>query len=328
MSQIASEQTVTGGETPPAVGGQPSQEVIGRSPWELFWRRFREDRAAKIGLVIIVILLVLAIAAPLFAKMTGHGPDELFIYETLDENGIPDGPNGEFWFGADGTSRDLFVRILYGARISLTVAFVATGIELAIGVALGLIAGFYRGKMDTLLSRIADVVYSLPVLLLALGLVAACGLSKEGCLGGVIKQGLGPVIMVISLFSWPYLFRIVRGQVFTLREKEFVEAARAMGSSNFRIMWREILPNVLAPIIVYTTLIIPTNILFESALSFLGLGVQPPTPSWGAMLEEASTAFTYAWWLLVFPGTFLVLTTLAFNLVGDGLRDAFDPRMA
>src|SRR3990170_1843881 len=189
-----------------------------------------------------------------------------------------------------------------------------------------MVAGFYRGITDTILSRAMDVMLAFPVLLLALGLGAACSFGG-GCLGGLIQPGLPVVIFVIVLAQWPYFARIIRGQVLSLREKEFIEAARSLGASNSRIIFREILPNLLAPIIVYTTLIIPTNILFEAALSFLGLGVQPPTPSWGAMLEEASTAFTYAWWLLVFPGTFLVLTTLAFNLVGDGLRDAFDPRM-
>jgi peptide/nickel transport system permease protein len=222
------------------------------------------------------------------------------------------------------------VRVVYGARTSLTVALVATGISLFIGVALGLTAGYYRGKVDTFISRLIDIVLSLPVLLLALGLVAACGLSREGCLGGLIRPGLLLVSYVIGLFSWPYIARIVRGQVLSLREKEFVEAARAQGAGNVRIMTREILPNVVAPIIVYTTLIIPNNILFEAALSFLGIGVPPTTPSWGRMLSDASVQATYtvAPWIMIFPGMFLFATTLAFNLVGDGLRDALDPRTA
>jgi peptide/nickel transport system permease protein len=208
------------------------------------------------------------------------------------------------------------------------VALVATGISLVIGVSLGLLAGFYRGKVDTFVSRFIDIVLSLPILLLALGLVAACSLTDNGCLGGLIKPGLLLVSYVIGLFSWPYIARIVRGQVLSLREKEFIEAARAQGSGDRRIMFREVLPNVVAPIIVYTTLIIPNNILFEASLSFLGIGVKPSTPSWGKMLSEASTIFTYAWWMMVFPGLFLFMTTLAFNLVGDGLRDALDPRTA
>ncbi len=163
-------------------------------------------------------------------------------------------------------------------------AFFATGIAMVIGVALGVAAGFYRGKVDTVISRLIDVVLSLPVLLLALGLVSACGLSDTGCLGGFIKPGLLLVAYVIGLFSWPYIARIVRGQVLSLREKEFVEAARAQGATNLRIMSKEVLPNILAPIIVYTTLIIPSNILFEATLSFLGIGVPPTTPSWGAQI--------------------------------------------
>jgi peptide/nickel transport system permease protein len=182
--------------------------------------------------------------------------------------------------------------------------------------------------VDTFISRTIDVVLSLPVLLLALGLVSACGTTRQGC--GVlffrITPGLWLVSYVIGLFSWPYIARIVRGQTLSLREKEFVEAARSLGASNLRIVMREILPNVAAPIIVYTTLIIPNNVLFEAALSFLGIGVPQTTPSWGRMLSEASTSFTYAPWMMIFPGLFLFLTTLAFNLVGDGLRDAFDPR--
>jgi peptide/nickel transport system permease protein len=162
--------------------------------------------------------------------------------------------------------------------------------------------------------------------LLALGLVSACGLDAKGCLGGLIKPGLLLVSYVIALFTWPYIARIVRGQVLSLREKEFIEAARSLGSTNRRIMFREVLPNVAAPIIVYTTLIIPNNILFEAALSFLGIGVPQETPSWGRELADAGTIFTVAWWMMLFPGLFLFFTVLAFNLVGDGLRDALDPR--
>ncbi len=218
--------------------------------------------------------------------------------------------------------------MLYGARTSLIVAFVATGIAVVLGVVLGGMAGFYRGKVDTVISRVIDIVLSLPVLLLALGLVSACGLQQGGCLGGLIQPGLLLVSYVIGLFSWPYIARIVRGQVLSIREKEYIESARALGAGNFRIMGREVLPNVVAPIIVYTTLIIPSNIIFEATLSFLGIGVPPTTPSWGRQLSEASTKFQFAWWTMVFPGLFLFATTLAFNLVGDGLRDAFDPRTA
>ena len=168
---------------------------------------------------------------------------------------------------------------------------------------------------------------ALPILLLAIGMAAACGTSAEGCLGGFIQPGTRRlVIFIIAIFSWPYIARIVRGNVLSIREKEFVEASRSLGAGNVRIMFREVLPNLVAPIIVYSTLLIPANILFEAALAFLGLGVSQDIPSWGRMLSDAATIFDVAWWLMVFPGLFLIATTLAFNLFGDGLRDALDPR--
>lgn len=327
MAQIATERETTGTGAPG--GATESHEVVGRSPWQIFWSRFKTDRVAVAGLVVILVIVFLALAAGWIAKhVVHHGPNQLFVFSMLDEYSLPKGPNTKFWFGADGAGRDLFVRVLYGARTSLIVAFFATGLELAVGVVLGITAGFYRGKTDTVISRLMDIFLSLPVLLLALGLVSACGISDSGCLGGLIKPGLLLVSYVIGLFSWPYIARIVRGQVLSLREREFVEAARAMGSSNMRIMFREVLPNLVAPLIVYSTLIIPTNILFEASLSYLGIGVPATTPSWGREISDAAQIFDAAWWTMFFPGLFLLLTTLAFNLVGDGLRDAFDPRAA
>jgi peptide/nickel transport system permease protein len=317
--------------------------IIGRSPWEIFWRHFRQDRFALAGIVIIVLMILMAIFAPVIANAVGHQPNQVNL-QSLDSYGLPSAPRwwpdshdpttGEkieesppgYLLGVDDTGRDQFVRIAYGARTSLIVAFLATGIALVIGVLLGLSAGFFRGKIDTVISRATDVVLALPILLLALGIASACGANAEGCFWGFIKPGLRPVILIIGLFSWPYIARIVRGQVLSIREKEFVEASRSLGASNPRIILREILPNVTAPIIVYTTLIIPSNILFEAGLSFLGVGVPDTTPSWGGMLADAGTAFTFAPWLMIFPGLALFLTTLAFNLVGDGLRDALDPR--
>jgi len=217
------------------------------------------------------------------------------------------------------------VRTMYGARISLFVGVVASGLALLIGLVVGLTAGFFGGAVDTLLSRAADVLLAVPQILIAVGIVAAC-YSKSGCLGGLLKPGLPVVIAVITLFSWSYIARIVRGYTLSLREKEFVESARAAGATNFRVLWQEILPNLMGPLIVYATLLIPTNILFEAALSYLGLGVPSTQPSWGSILNDASQLYDVAWWLMVFPGGFLILTTLAFNLLGDGLRDAFDVR--
>ena len=271
-------------------------------------------------------LVVLALTAPLISKAVGHGPNELFQREMTDEFGLPKGPNGEFLMGADQAGRDVFVRVIYGARTSLLVALIATGFAVAIGTVLGILAGYFGGKIDTLISRTIDVILSMPILLFAIGIVAACGATAQGCLGGLIEPGLSLVIFVIALFSWPYIARIVRGSTLSLREKEFIEAARSLGAGNARIMFREVLPNLVAPIIVYATLIIPSNILFEAALSFLGLGVPQTTPSWGRMLSDAAAIFEVAWWLMLFPGLFLITTTLAFNLLGDGLRDALDPR--
>jgi peptide/nickel transport system permease protein len=326
-----------------APSAETPASIIGRSPWEIFWRHFRQDRFALAGLVVIAIMVLMAIFAPLVANIAGHEPNQVNL-ESLDEFGLPSAPRwwldqyvqGEkvkeappgYLLGVDDTGRDLFVRIAYGARTSLTVAFFATGIALVIGVLMGLTAGFYRGRIDTVISRATDVVLALPILLLALGIASACGANQEGCFWGFIKPGLRPVILIIGLFGWPYIGRIVRGQVLSIREKEFVEASRSLGASNRRIILREILPNVAAPIIVYTTLIIPSNILFEAGLSFLGVGVPDTTPSWGGQLADAGTAFTFAPWLMIFPGLALFLTTLAFNLVGDGLRDALDPRKA
>ena len=302
--------------------------VEGRSPRQIFWARFRQDRAAMVGGIAVLTLLFLAVFAGVIARhVIGHGPNQ--VYDSMtDDFGIPKGPNSSFWFGADGAGRDLFVRVLYGARTSLLVAFIATTISMTIGVTVGVIAGYYRGFTDTVVMRISDVVLALPVLLLAIGIAAACGQTAAGCLGGFVQPGLGLVIFVISAFTWPYIARIVRSTTLSLREKEFVEAARSLGASNKRIIMREILPNLAAPIIIWATLLIPSNILFEAALSFLGLGVPIGTPSWGQALSDAAGSGLYksAPWLMIFPGIFLVVTTLAFNLLGDGLRDALDPR--
>src|SRR5436305_7713417 len=215
-------------------------------------------------------------------------------------------------------------RVIHGARVSLAVGIIGTFLATFVGVVLGLFAGFYRGWTDTVLSRIADIVLSFPILLLGIGIAAACAVN--GCLGGTIQPGVQTIIVIIVISGWTYIFRITRGQVLSLREKEFIEASRSLGASNRRIMFREILPNLVAPIIVYSSLLIPTNILFEAALSFLGVGVKPPTASWGQMIADATPTFQAVWWYMLFPGVALLLTVLAFNLVGDGLQDALNPK--
>jgi len=298
-----------------------------RSALWLFWQRFKEDKAAVGAAVVIVLLILIAIGGgPLAQVLTGHSNNA--GYEATMENsfGLPKGPNAQFWFGADGSGRDLFVRTMYGARTSLTVGVVASGIAVLIGLLVGLVAGYYRGIVDTALSRVGDVMLAMPSLLISIGIVAACSSSVTGCLDGLIQPGLALVVCVIVLFSWPYIARLVRSFTLSLREKEFVEASRSLGASDLRIIFREILPNLAGPIIVYTTLLIPQSILFEAALSYLGLGVPITTASWGALLNDAQTYYDTAWWLIVFPGLFLVITTLSFNLLGDGLRDALDVR--
>jgi peptide/nickel transport system permease protein len=334
--QSDKETATRGPESDPENGAGSASvpaEVVGRSPRELLLMRFKRDKFAIGGLVAMIIFTVVAFLAPVITHLLGpgHGPNDVtFFRQMTNEIGLPKGPNFhlKFFFGADQAGRDVFVRTLYGMRTSLFIAFFATGIAVVIGVVIGLASGFYRGKVDTFLSRLTDVVLSLPVLLLALGLASACGATAQGCLGGLIQPGLLLVSYIIGFFSWPYIARIVRGQVLSLREKEFIEASRAQGAGNFRIVVQEILPNIAAPIIVYTTLIIPNNILFEAALSYLGVGVPDTTPSLGKALADASSIFTVAWWMMLFPGLVLFTVTLAFNLVGDGLRDALDPRTA
>ena len=300
-------------------------EIPARSPLELFWRRLREDRVALAALGFIVVLALVAILAPLVVGLAGARPPNAQSTRFLDSFGTPTGPSGENLFGVDPLGRDLFSRVVYGARTSLLVALAATALSVVVGVAAGMVAGYFRGLVDTVLSRLIDVLLAFPVLLLALGIGAACSLG-DGCLGGLVEPGLGVVVLVIALVNWTYIARIIRGQVLSLREREFVEAARALGASDRRILAREILPNLVAPIVVYSTLVVPQSILFEAALSFLGVGVQPPDPSWGKMLADATGVFDSAWWYMFFPGAALLMTVLAFNLLGDGLQDALGPR--
>jgi len=323
--------TVGGIEALPSGGGgldflDIGGDIAARSPLQLFWARFRRDRVALVSLGFIVFLIVLAIAAPLVVSVLGlPGPDVQNLNLT-DSFGSPLGPSLAHPFGVDSLGEDVMSRVIYGTRVSLEVGVLGTGISTVIGVVVGMLAGFYRGWVDTLLSRFVDVVLSIPVLLFGLGLGAAC--SVRGCVSGLIQPGLGTIIFIVSLATWPYVARIVRGLVLSMREREFIEASRALGASDMRIMFREILPNLTAPIIVYGSLLIPTNILLEAGLSFLGVGIRPPTASWGQMIAAATPIFNTAWWYMVFPGAALLLTVLAFNLLGDGLQDALNPRNA
>jgi peptide/nickel transport system permease protein len=315
----------------PGTGGgfdmvEATEEIAARSPLQLFWRRLRKDRVALVSLGFVVFLVIVALAAPLIVKILGLPGPYVQNLNLTDEFGSPLGPSGAHPFGVDQLGQDVMSRVIYGTRVSLEVGILGTAIATVIGVTFGIVAGYYRGWVDTLLSRTVDVVLSIPVLLLGLGIGAAC--AVRGCIGGAISPGTSVIIFLIALVNWTYIFRIVRGLVLSLRQREFVDAARALGASDARIMFREILPNLVAPVIVYATLLIPLNILLEASLSFLGVGVRPPTASWGQMIAAATPIFNTAWWYMTFPGVALLLTVLAFNLLGDGLRDALNPRTA
>jgi peptide/nickel transport system permease protein len=294
-----------------------SRKIEGRSPWRLAYERLRADRAAKIALGTILVIVLLAILAPVFAKIVGHGPNQQFIDIGQNANGGPVPPSGTFWLGTDNNGRDLFIRILYGARISLLVGVLATGISVVLGVLFGLTAGYIGGFVDTVIARFIDVMLSIPFLILAISIAYISGAS------------LWLVIGIIGVLSFTYPARIVRGQVISIKSREFIEAARALGAGPWRIMFVDLLPNVMAQIIVYATLLIPLAIVAEASLSFLGVGVPPPTADWGSMINDAAGWYQYGyWWFLLFPCLALLITTLAFNIFGDSVRDALDPRGA
>jgi peptide/nickel transport system permease protein len=285
------------------------------------WRRLRSDRVAFVALWVIVALVAIAVLAPLIVKLVGARPPDAQSTRYLDAAGQPTGPSSHNLLGTDDLGRDVFSRVLYGARVSIEVAILSTALTMLIGTVIGIVAGFYGGWVDTLLSRITDIFLAFPVLLLALGLGAACS-QGNGCAGGLIQPGITTVVFVIAIASWPYVARIVRGQTLSLREQQFVEAARCVGASDRRILSRHILPNLTAQLLVTATVLVPGVILFEAALSYLGVGVQPPTASWGSMISEATGVFTTAWWFMLAPGIALLICVLAFNLLGDGLQDA------
>jgi ABC-type dipeptide/oligopeptide/nickel transport system permease subunit len=271
------------------------------------WRRARRLRNLAIGGALVGLLVVVAVAAPLIA------PFDPVLDADLNNYLRP--PGGPFLLGTDIFGRDVLSRIVYGARVSLGVGIAVQASALAVGVALGLLAGFYGGGVDTLIMRLAEVIFAFPGLLFAIAIMA------------IIGPSLSNVFLALGLVSWTALARVVRGQVLSLKEQEYVEAARAVGASNRRIIFRHILPNTLAPVIVLVTLGIGGAILAEASLSFLGLGAQPPTPSWGSMLSAGRDYLLQAPWLSLYPGMAIFLTVMGFNLLGDGIRDLLDPRM-
>jgi peptide/nickel transport system permease protein len=309
-----------------------SSEIAGRSLTAIAWGRLRRDKVAIVSIVVLVLIIGIAILAPVITRLVGVDVAS-FNSKTISENGgLPIGKFGGISLhhplGVEpGTGRDLFARLLYGSRISLLIAFSATTITVVVGVTVGIIAGYSRGWLDAALGRLMDVVLAFPLILILLALsnVLTQRLETTFHLGDVVARVLY-LILVLSLFGWPYLSRIVRGQVLSLREREFVESAVSMGAGTPRILFREILPNLWAPILVYSTLLLPTYIAAEASLSFLGVGLVPPTPSWGAMLADSVRYFTVVPTFLFIPGTYLFIVVLAFNLLGDSVRDALDPR--
>ena len=287
---------------------EQTTSVDGMSQWGLAARAFLKNRTALLGLGIIVGFYLVALVTPLIAP---HDPDAQF--DLVRERLIP--MSGKFPLGTDHLARDVFSRLLYGARISLTIGFVAVAISVSLGTILGSIAGFFGGFVDTVIMRFVDMMISFPRLILLITIIA------------LFEASIFLIVAVLGLTLWPATARLVRSEVLSLREREFVHAAEALGYSKRRIVFRHLVPNALGPVIVAATLGIGNTIVLEAGLSFLGLGVQPPTASWGTMVADGRNELINAWWLATFPGLAIVFTVLAFNLVGDGLRDALDPRL-
>jgi peptide/nickel transport system permease protein len=314
-------------------------EIKARGYWEQVWRRFRRDKIAVAGGITIILLILTAFfGAPIAQALLGHGPDDLF-YTALSSTGQPIGPLSHvdnplnpghkafLILGADSTlGRDEFLRLLYGAQVSFEVALLATFGSISIGVLLGSIAGYYRGWIDTIVSRVTEITMAFPSLLFIIALASTIGDSLNNITFGIFGRGVFNLFLILSIFGWFYPARIMRAVVLSLREKEFVEAARMVGASDWRIIRSHILPHLVAPMIVYTTLAVASFIIAEAGLSYLGVGIKLPTSSWGNLLQQASDYYTTQPWLMVWPGLAVLITTLAFNLLGDGLRDAFDPR--
>ena len=310
--------------------GVSAKEIEGRSLGRIAWNRLKRDKVALAGGVVVILFILVGAFAPLILSITGKDPNA-FNYDQLDpDTQLPRLAYGgifspDHWFGVEPINgRDLFARIVAGSRISLVTAFLATLLSVVIGTTLGIIAGYVGGWVDTLISRTMDIFLAFPLVLFALALVGALPTTAFGLTGDTLR--IGVIVFIIGFFNWPYVGRIVRGQAMSLRQREFVDASLSLGARTPRILFKELLPNLFAPILVYATLLIPTNILFEAALSYLGVGVQPPTPTWGGMLSDASDWAKADPWFMVPPGLAIFVTVLAFNLFGDGLRDALDPK--
>ncbi|HVD48546.1 MAG TPA: ABC transporter permease [Gaiellaceae bacterium] len=325
-------------------GGELGEQddVQARSYWALVWRRFKRDKVAIASGVFIIFLILFAFGgAPIARHYIGHGPDDIFTGTAAVDSVslLPANPwtHIDNYYtnhrdilvlgGANRLGQDEFLRLLYGARVSLEVALLSTFGVMFIGVILGSIAGYFRGSVDTIISRITEVTMAFPLLLFIVALAATVGPQLDAVtLGGLFPNGVVTLVLIFTMFGWFYPARIMRAQTLSIREKEYIEAARMIGASDSRIIRSHVLPHLIAPMIVYSTLIVASYVLFEAGLSFLGLGIKPPTASWGNLLSDAPQYYTTRPLLMLWPGLAVLLTTLAFNLLGDGLRDAFDPR--
>ena len=319
--------TGPGGPEPtpaPAVAGKA---IEGRSLGQIAWMRLRQDKVAMAGGIVVIFLILVAIFGPYLVQnpLTFH---ENLIDPTFSRPyGTLGGISAAHPFGVEPiTGRDLLARVVNGARVSLIIAFLSTALAVSIGVVMGVIAGFFGGWADSVIARAMDIFLAFPLLVFAIALVGLIPSSAFGLSGNSLRIGL--LVFVIGFFAWPYMGRIIRGQTLSLREREFVDAARSLGARGPYILFRELLPNLVGPILVYSTLLIPTNILFEAALSYLGVGIIPPTPSWGGMISDAVNNGIYSVdpMYMIIPGLAIFITVLAFNLFGDGLRDALDPK--
>ena len=319
--------TGPGGPEPtpaPAVAGKA---IEGRSLGQIAWMRLRQDKVAMAGGIVVIFLILVAIFGPYIVQnpLTYH---ENLIDPTFSRPyGTLGGISAAHPFGVEPiTGRDLLARVVNGARVSLIIAFLSTALAVGIGVVMGVIAGFFGGWVDSVIARAMDIFLAFPLLVFAIALVGVIPSSAFGLSGNSLRIGL--LIFVIGFFAWPYMGRIIRGQTLSLREREFVDAARSLGARGPYILFRELLPNLVGPILVYSTLLIPTNILFEAALSYLGVGIIPPTPSWGGMISDAVNNGIYSVdpMYMIIPGLAIFITVMAFNLFGDGLRDALDPK--
>jgi ABC-type dipeptide/oligopeptide/nickel transport system permease subunit len=309
------------------LAGVSAKAIEGRSLGQIAWMRLRRDKVAMAGGVVVILLVLVAIFGPFFVQ----NPD---IYHPSLINSTFSRPNGPFGgislahpLGVEPqTGRDMLARIVIGARYSLLIGFLATVLAVVIGVVMGLIAGYFGGWVDSLIARVMDVFLAFPLLVFAIALVGVIPGSAFGLSGNTLRVVL--LIFIIGFFAWPYMGRIIRGQTLSLREREFVDAARSLGARGPYILFHELLPNLVGPTLVYSTLLIPTNILFEAALDYLGVGLVPPTPSWGQMLSNAvAQGFYYVDPMyMIIPGVAIFITVLAFNLFGDGLQDALDPK--